>query len=380
MFFIDPILNTLSMRAVYHCLVFLIFMTLIGGCSQELSTSSDTPYRFGGIFQLTGPQSFYGNLAKYGMELAIEDLNNAGGINGRKIIGVYEDSAGDRVRATTAAQKLIQVDNVDALFTITPGMAGAVAPIAEENKVPYIYIGSVNTFTINKTYVFKDYPSPQDLCQVLMKKAIDLGHKRVALFGPNDEVTHLCREGAERVAPLLIVETFNPGDTDVRTQFTKIQQVQPSALLLYSLSGDCPNAFKQLGELGLKIQLFLPVQSFACGNTENTRTYGPFLSNALGSDIALDEASTDPRFLSFKERLVGRNWLINIRGTALEYDIIHEMARAYTGCDNRVCVADNLRALQMEGLTGKLHYDGGQIVTRDVMLTRLSDKGWVNVE
>ena len=279
--------------------------------------SAPSPYKFAGIFQLTGPQAYYGTLARYGMELAIEDINKAGGINGRQVIALYEDSAGDRAKAVTAANKLVSVDNVDAIFTITPGMAGAVSPIAEENKIPYIYIGSVNEFALNKTSVFKDYPSPQDLCELLMEKALSLGHQRIALFGPNDEVTNFCWDGARSVGNISVFETYPPGDKDYSSQFAKIKTSRPTALILYSLAGDCPNSFKVIKELDLNAQLFLPVQSFTCGNADNSVNNADILANAFGSDIALDETRTDPRFASFKKRLEDRGWLLNIRGSAL---------------------------------------------------------------
>lgn len=364
-------------------LMALMVVSALASCAPTSPVSNAPtphPYKFAGIFQLTGSQAFYGSLARYGMELAIEDINKAGGINGRQVIGIYEDSAGDRAKATTAANKLISVDNVDALFTITPGMAGAVAPIAEGNRIPYIYIGSVNEFAINKTSVFKDYPSPQDLCEILMRKAISLGHQHIALFGPNDEVTNFCLAGAQRQGNVSIFETYPAGDKDYSSQFTKIKTNNPTAIIIYSLAGDCPNAFKAVKELGIKTQIFLPVQSFACGSADNSVNYADILQDSYGSDIALDESSTDPKFISFKKRLEERNWVVNLRGSALEYDIVNEMAKAYSGCQTRDCAILHLRTLKMEGLTGNLTYQGGQIVTRDVMLTKFSDGNWIKAE
>lgn len=370
----------------FRLLIVLAAATLIEGCTQPStsstssivleSNSTNLPYKFGGIFQLSGPQTPYGTLAKNGMELAIEDINNAGGINGRRVTGIYEDSGGDRAKAATAAQKLISIDGIDALFTITPGMAGVVSPIAEENKIPYIYIGSVNVFALNKTYVFKDYPSPQDLCEILAKKAISLGHTKIALIGPNDEVTQYCKEGAERISPLLSFETFLPGDVDIKTQLTKIQNSNPTALILYALAGDCGNALRQIKDLGLSVQLFLPVQSFACGNQENSNAFADQMKTAFGSDIALDETSTDPRLVSFMNRLEERGKVINLKGSALEYDILMEMAHAYSGCSDRECVINNLHTLHVEGLTGNISYRD-QIVVRDVMLTTYAEGKWV---
>lgn len=354
----------------------IIWIVIISGCVQEQKMRETEPYKFGAALQLSGPQAFYGNLVKYGIELATEDINSAGGINGRPVVALFEDTASDRAQAAEAAQKLIQVNRIDALFTITPWVAGVVAPIAEENKVPYIYIGSVNVFALNKTYVFKDYPSPQDLCEILTKKALEEGHRKIALFGTNDEVTLFCREGAERLSDLDVFETYNYGDKDFRTQFTKIKDSGASALILYAQVADCPTTFKQIKELGISVQLLLPVQSFACGSADNTAANVDVLEGSYGSDIALDENRRDTAFVSFRKRLEEKGWLLNIRGSALAYDVVHEMAKAYSGCNNSLCAVNNIRSLQMQGLTGNISYNGTQIVKRQVMLTKFVNGTW----
>ena len=177
----------------------VLALLVVAGCATEQPAAQKAlaPYKFGAVLSLTGTNAFYGEFGKYGIDLAIEDLNNAGGINGRSVQVIYEDSAGDKGKAATATQKLIGVDAVDALFTITTPMGGAIAPIAEENKIPFIYASATNSFAEGKTYVFKDYPDASDQCELLMRQAMK-DHTKIALFGTNAEFTQLCRKGAER--------------------------------------------------------------------------------------------------------------------------------------------------------------------------------------
>lgn len=215
------------------------------------------------------------------------------------------------------------------------------------------------------------------MTSTLAVKAKNEGYSSIALLGRNDLVTSQCKEGATNVLNLSVFETYTPGDMDFKAQLSKIKASQSEALILYGLADECPVLFKQIKELGLDARLFLPVQSFACGSDANTKSYEGLLSGAFGSDIALDESSQDPVFLSFKKRLDERNWSIHIRGSALEYDIVNEMAEAYHGCQDRSCAADHLRAMRRKGITGEVSYNGGQIVKREVMLTRYSDGKWV---
>ncbi len=356
----------------------ILALLLLAACS---TTKSAEPYKFGAVLPLTGPTAFYGDFGKAGMELAVEDLNNAGGINGKPVQVIYEDSAGDKARAATGAQKLIDVDSVDALFTITTAMSGVVAPVAEANKVPLIYGSATNSFAINKTYVFKDYPDASDECALLMKQALKDGHKKIAMFGSDSEFTQLCKQGLERIGSVSAFEKYNPGETDFRTHFTKIKNSGSTALVLLTVTNDCPNAYKQIRELGIKVQLYLPFQAFGCGTDENTKAFSDLMTNAYGAEIALEEDSADPAFVALKKRLEEKGWTSQIRGSAVMYDSIMEMAKAYEGCQDNLCVTNNLRALNnYKGVSGMVSYNGDQIVEREIMLVKFTNGKWRKIQ
>jgi len=352
----------------------ILAMLLLAACSIG-QTTTETQYKFGAVLPLTGTNAFYGEFARAGLELAIEDINNAGGINGRPVRMIYEDSGGDRARATTAAQKLVDIDAVDALFTITTPMGGAVAPVAEAAKVPFIYGSATNSFAENKTYVFKDYPDASDECEMLMEQAMK-EHEKIAMFGTDAEFTRLCKQGAERVGKLTLFETYPPGESDFKTQLTKIKNSESTALLVLAFSNDCKHSFKQLRELGVQTQLYLPFQAFGCGSPDNTKESADLLANAYGAEIALDENSTDPAFVAFKKRLEEHGWTTQIRGSAVMYDSVMSMAKAHQGCTDKACVANNLRNLNnYQGISGTISYNGKQTVTREFWLTHF-DGTW----
>ena len=349
-------------------------LLLLAACAQ---TEEVKPYKFGAVLSLTGPQAFYGEFSKAGIELAIEDLNKAGGINGRPVQIIYEDSVSEKAKATTGAQKLVNVDNVDALLTSTTTMAGAVAPVAEDNQVPMIY-GSATDFTINKTYVFKDYPSAYDECALLMKEALKQGHSKIALFGMNAEFLHVCKNGAETVGKLAIVETYNSGDKDFKTQLAKVQNSGSTALMILTFSNDCLNTYKQMRELGMKPQLYLAFQAFGCGTPENTKVYPELFDKAIGAEVAIDLNGTDPEFVAFKKRLEEKGWTAQIIGSAVMYDGVMEMAKAMQGCTDNLCIANNLRNLNnYKGVSGTISYNGDNVVEREIMFTKWVNGKWV---
>lgn len=351
------------MRRIF-CIVSIMLLLGVTSCSKQVH---DT-YLFGAVLPLTGGTAFYGQYAQQGIDAAIEDINVAGGINGRPVKIIYEDSASDKLKATAAGIKLITVDNVNALFTITTPMAGALAPLAEENKVPFIYGSSSNSFAVNKTFVFKDYPDFSDACQLIVRKAVLEGHKKIALFGTHAEFTQLCKQGADHVTNLTRFEVYDVGQTDFRTQFTKIQSSGSTAIVLSVFAGDCPQAFKQVRELELNVTLLLPGKSFTCGTDELTKANTDLLRGALGADVAIKE--NNPLFVSFKRRLEQRNQTTYFRGSGMMYDSVMTMAKAYENCGKDThCVVYHLRNMDFAGVTGRIRYNNDTIVERELVLT-----------
>ncbi len=354
----------------------ILALLLLSACAQ---TETSEEVKFGASLQLTGPQVMYGELSRVGIDLAIEDINAEGGINGKTVRVIYEDNAGDKQKAVTNAQKLIEIDNVDALLTITPFTAGVIAPVAEDNKVPFIHVGSVNSHTINRTFVFKDYPDVGDICELLVEQALKDGHKKISFFGIDGESSQICRQRISKLIEISRFETYSAGETDYATQFTKIKNSESTALLLYAFVGDCANAYKYIRDLNLNTQLYLVIQSFTCGDTKNTQAHSDMLKNAYGADIALDKKS--PEFIEFKKRIDAHGGSPHLEGTALMYDITKEMAKAMQGCNDSICTSNNLRALNnYAGISGVISFNGNQVSHRDVMLTKYENGAWEKVK
>jgi len=97
------------------------------------------PVKIGFIFTLSDRLSFHGSLAKQGAELALAQINDAGGIGGRKVVGVFEDDGSDPRQGAEKARGLVEKEKVDAIIGIThSGVAIEVSRVAHEAKVPLI--------------------------------------------------------------------------------------------------------------------------------------------------------------------------------------------------------------------------------------------------
>ena len=134
---------------------------LIFNNSSVSSPGQQEPIKIGVVLPLTGDLSSMGEPAKDAVEFALEEINNAGGINGRKLEAIFENGKCDGAASISAVQKLINVDKVSAIIgEICSGATIAMAPIVEKNKVPLISPCSSNPDITNMgDYIFRVYPS-----------------------------------------------------------------------------------------------------------------------------------------------------------------------------------------------------------------------------
>lgn len=130
--------------------------TLFTGCAKSGASANDI--KIGINYELSGDVATYGQSSVEGIELAIEQINAAGGINGKKITAVKYDNKSDPAEATTLATKLMTKDKV--LTVLGPATSGgfkATIPVGIKNKVPVISgSATADDVTVDKSGV-KEY-------------------------------------------------------------------------------------------------------------------------------------------------------------------------------------------------------------------------------
>ena len=132
----------------------LVVMTVsFVGCSKA---DSDT-IKIGGVFPLSGPVAVYGIEAKNGIELAIEEINAAGGVNGKMLELVGEDDEGSPEKSVNVYKKLVTKDKVEYIIgSLTSGCAAAIAPLAQAQKVLMLApAATLTSITEAGDYVFR---------------------------------------------------------------------------------------------------------------------------------------------------------------------------------------------------------------------------------
>lgn len=218
----------------------VVVVLIVWGLTSFSGGAKETgPIKIGFAGPLTGDLANIGVNVKAAVEIAVEEVNEAGGINGRPIEVVYEDDQCTGAGGANVANKLINVDKVPVILgsTCSPAML-SLAPIAEQNKVVTLgYCATAPKITEAGDYIFRDVPSDLFQANYAAKYAYNtLGKKKAAIVYLNNDwgvglkdafTASFSSLGGEVIS----AEAYEPTSTDLRSQLTKVKA--STADLLY---------------------------------------------------------------------------------------------------------------------------------------------------
>ena len=216
-------------------------MTVMLAACQGAGTDED-PIKVGYIGPLTGDAAAYGVDTLNGARMKIDEINAAGGIDGRMIELIAEDGRCTGSDAASAAQKLIHIDNVVAIVGgQCSGETLAVAPIAEAAEVVVISpVSSSPDVTDAGDFIFRDYPSDALKTTAMAQYFGEQEYGKVAAISENTDFCIAFRDalkGALAEDAVTFDQVDEPGSKDYRTTLTRMQE---SELDVFFPNGQTP--------------------------------------------------------------------------------------------------------------------------------------------
>ncbi|MBI2888972.1 MAG: ABC transporter substrate-binding protein [Candidatus Liptonbacteria bacterium] len=222
------------------------------------------PITIGFIGPLTGDTANLGQNAKAAVEIALEEVNAAGGVNGRPLRVIYEDGRCNGKDGSDAANKLINADNVPVILGgACSGETMAFASAAEQAKrVVLSYCSSAPSVTQAGDYIFRDYPS--DLLQGTFGANYayaTLGKRKVGVLYVKSDwgvgVSGVFKDTFVKLGGTVVAsEGYDQAVRDLRTQITKIKAAKPDIVYFAGYTGDSIIGIKQAADLKLGVPLF----------------------------------------------------------------------------------------------------------------------------
>ena len=238
-------------------------MSAIGAAALMTATGAQAAdIKIGAAEALSGGAAQYGISIRNAQQLAVEQINAAGGINGDKLVLVVEDEQGKKEEAINVFKKLIFQDRVLMIFGPTlSNSAQAAFPIAQAAKIPAFGTSTTaDGITSIGDFTFRNAVTEADVLPETLKAAIKAGNvKKVAVMYGNDDVftksgyDNFKKALADQNIPVTTTETFAKGDVDFKAQLTKIKASNPDAIVLSALLAEGAPIMVQARQIGLNI-------------------------------------------------------------------------------------------------------------------------------
>lgn len=255
-------MNKTTKNVLWVVVIILVVWGIVALNNRPLSNTANQsgPIKVGVIMPLTGDIATVGQATRYAIEIAKDEVNAKGGINGRPIELVEEDAKCDPATAASAASKLTQIDKVTAI--VGAGCSSetlAAAPIVESAHVPMISPISTNPkVTTAGDYIFRNVPSDAFQGKFAAEYAVQkLNAKKIAILSCLSDwcvgIHDVFKARATELGATIVADEQNKqDDRDLRTQVTKIKASNPDLVYVPQYTEALIIFYKQAKELGLK--------------------------------------------------------------------------------------------------------------------------------
>jgi branched-chain amino acid transport system substrate-binding protein len=346
--------------------------------------SAQDVIKIGEFASLTGGNASFGQQSHKGTQLAIDEINAAGGVLGKKLQLITEDDQSTQGQASTVAQKLISQDKVVAVLgEVASSKSLEAAPIAQRAGIPMISPASTNPkVTEVGDYIFRVCFIDPFQGTVMAKYALSKGWKKVAVLvdvkqdysvGLNEFfVKYFKANGGEIVRE----QKYSSGDKDFKPQLTSLKASNPDAIFVPGYYAEVALIGKQARLLGLKMPLLggdgwvgdslLKV----AGNSLD----GSFFSAHFSSD------DTNPVVQNFVKKFRAKyDGMIPDDMAALGYDSAMILAEAIkrAGTTDGKKLRDAIAATKNHaGITGSITLDANRNASKSAVILTIADGGF----
>ncbi len=345
-----------------------------GGNKQEGDT-----IKIGMNMELSGAVAAYGSAEKEGIELAVEQINADGGIDGKKIDLISKDNKSDNNEAGTVATNLTTNSKVVAL--IGPATSGAVKsalPNATKAEVPLITPSGTKQGDNVQEYAFRSCFQDSFQGKILAKYAHEnLKADKAIILGDNSSdygigLTKAFKD--EYKGQIVAEENFTEGDKDFQAVLTKIKDKDFNVLYIPGYYTEAGLIIKQAREMGIDTPIVGAdgfgdaklVETAGAGNVSNVFYTGHFSTKAPATD------KVEPFIKAFKEKFDKEPSSFN----ALAYDAVYMVKQAIEdeGSADSSAIKNGLANLKdFKGVTGEMTIDKEHNPEKSAVVLGLTD-------
>lgn len=269
---------------------------LVAASAGDLAAQTKEPILIGVSGPLTGPQAQYGQAWRKGFDLAIEEVNEAGGIGGRPLQYIFTDTQNDPRQTVAVAQKYIADPRILlATGDFSSTSSSAASPLYQRaGLVQFGFNNSNQKFTEGGDYLWSNSPTQLNEAPAHAAYVAALGLRNVAVFQLNTDwgkltgdmtVDALTKQGVK----IALREAYLVDDKDFKPIITKAKAAKVDGIVLISYVNDAALLVQQIRGQGLSVPI---VSNGSQATSKFPELAGP---SAEGVYVAGDFSSDDPR-------------------------------------------------------------------------------------
>ena len=319
--------------------------------------------KIGGIGVLSGKYGMYGLAVREGVDLYVKQVNAAGGILGKQVQVLWEDTQGNASEAINAYNKLSDQGVAGYIGGVLSGESKALAEVTSEDNAPQISPSATDyDVTTGRPNVFRTcFLDPFQATAVAEYMAGE-GVKKVAVLYDNatdysNGLFEAFKTRAEALGvEIVAAEAAAYGDTDYKTQLTTIQTTAPEAVFLPYYGADAALILAQAKELGLDVSFYgadgiADIVDYVADKSILTRVvYTDHFSTGAQSEVAVD-------FVKSFEDEYGKPPTISFSATGYDAAVVLLSAIQAAGSTDAQAVVDAIKATNLSAVSGNITFD-----------------------
>jgi len=353
--------------------------------STEFAQGQTGPIMIGASTPLTGGLSHFGQHARWGAELAIEEANAKGGALGRKIAIEFQDNRCNPAEAAKSVTQMLAEKKYVAIFDgLCSSAALAIMPLVERANVPFIVANASATSIAERSgvggnkWTFKVNPTDASMLEALVGWLDKDGKAaNIAFLGEDSDFGRAGSGGLEaalkkRNQKLVMTDYFQKGTADFTPVLTRIKARKPALLALYAVDADFQNAIKQWYGLGGGVPLTgrvlvdqVPKEIMASGFLDGTTSVQPY-------DPSIDTPGNKAFVETFTKKYGVPPMLISFES----YETIHILIDAISrsGDASPAAIRDALEKTKYPSMLGTtLEFDANNLIHNNAIIFMIKD-------
>lgn len=285
------------MKQIY----FLFFISVNIFFTAPCFAEDNQTIKLGAIYPLSGPLGFLGAGNRIGVEIALDLANKQGGVNGKKLELILEDSKSEPTAGLTAFKKLVEIDKVPLIFTTLTSVVMAIKPVVDKTGVLLFSESTHPKLVEGSNFILRNFPTVDNSAKKAYQFALENKYKKIAVLYAEEEwgqqafssMQQICENGDCKI---VASNSFTKSATDLRVEILKIKAAKPDLVLIFAIGPASAIAFKQAKELGLNAKM---IGYIVCSQLESVyRDFLQYLDNISTLEVLVDKNNQSYQSLS----------------------------------------------------------------------------------